>query len=326
MVLQAIAENPIPAGSESGLMETPEGFHLRFAHWRPESGQVKGTICLFNGRGECIEKYYEVIEELLRRRFAVATLDWRGQGGSTRLLKNPRRGHVRSFSEYDRDLNQFMRDIVLPDCPPPFYALAHSMGGTIVLRSLKGQAWFDRIVCLAPMVALRTRVVPWSVIGAASRMLKFVGAGSLMVPGGSSAPVGCGPFESNRLTRDQERYDRNCKILEEHPGLAIGSPTVSWLVAALDAVNDLQTADFQTDVKTPVLIVQAGYDQIVSNKEVSDLANNLPAGADIFLEEAFHEILMERRRIREQFWAAFDTFIPGTVVQHRALRTSNAFW
>ncbi len=326
MVLHATAENPVPAGAESGLLETPDGLHLRYAHWRPETGQAKGTICLFNGRGEFIEKYFEVIEELLRRRFAVATLDWRGQGGSTRLLRNPHRGHVRSFSEYDRDLGQFMRDIVLPDCPPPFYALAHSMGGTIVLRSLKGQAWFDRIVCLAPMVALRSRVVPWSVIAAAGRLLKLAGAGSLSVPRGGGKPLGCGPFEGNRLTKDRERYERTCNVLEEHPGLAIGAPTISWLVAALDAVADLQTAEFQTDVKTPVLIVQAGYDQIVSNKEVSELANTLPAGADIFLEEAFHEILMERRRIREQFWAAFDTFIPGTVVQHRALRTSNAFW
>ena len=35
-----------------------------------------------------IEKYFEVVGELRRRGFAVAVLDWRGQGGSSRLLRN----------------------------------------------------------------------------------------------------------------------------------------------------------------------------------------------------------------------------------------------
>ncbi len=33
-----------------------------------------------------IEKYFEVVSELRERGFAVAVLDWRGQGGSARAL------------------------------------------------------------------------------------------------------------------------------------------------------------------------------------------------------------------------------------------------
>ena len=41
----------------------------------------------------------------------------------------------------------FMKEIVLPDCQPPYVALAHSMGGHILLRnaSLSG-SWFSRMV------------------------------------------------------------------------------------------------------------------------------------------------------------------------------------
>ena len=41
-----------------------------------------GVCVLLNGQTEFIEKYFEVIDELRGRGFAVATMDWRGQGGS----------------------------------------------------------------------------------------------------------------------------------------------------------------------------------------------------------------------------------------------------
>ena len=46
----------------------------------------RGTVVVLGGRAEFIEKYFEVIGELLARDFAVAALDWRGQGGSARRL------------------------------------------------------------------------------------------------------------------------------------------------------------------------------------------------------------------------------------------------
>src|SRR5690606_9259820 len=122
-MLFAIDDNQIPEHGESGYLEADDGVLLRYAHWRPPYGQTRGTICVFHGRGEFIEKYFEVVSNLTARGFAVATMDWRGQGGSDRLLNNPRKGHVRSFVDYDRDLVAFMQDVVLPDCPPPYFAL-----------------------------------------------------------------------------------------------------------------------------------------------------------------------------------------------------------
>ena len=40
-----------------------------------------------------------------------------------------------------------MTQIVLPDCPPPYFALAHSMGANILLRAAcHRDCWFDRMV------------------------------------------------------------------------------------------------------------------------------------------------------------------------------------
>jgi len=49
----------------------------------------------------------------------------------------------------------------------------------------------------------------------------------------------------------------------------------------------------------------------VSSKAIEDLASRLRAGSQLVLRGSRHEILQERDSIREQFWAAFDAFIPG---------------
>jgi lysophospholipase len=56
---------------------------LRFARWAPPAGR-KGTVCVFTGRSEQIEKYFETVRDLRERGFAVAMIDWRGQGHSSR--------------------------------------------------------------------------------------------------------------------------------------------------------------------------------------------------------------------------------------------------
>src|SRR5436189_3221427 len=154
MTLIATPANPVPEDVVTGTLKTPDGVGLRFARWAPPPGR-KGTVCLFQGRAEFIEKYFETVRDLRARGFAVATLDWRGQGGSERALRNRRRGYVRSFAQYQIDLETFVHEVVLPDCPPPVFALAHSMGATILLRAAyAGHRWFDRMVLLAPMIAL----------------------------------------------------------------------------------------------------------------------------------------------------------------------------
>src|SRR3954466_15635676 len=150
-MLISIPGNPVPDGVIAGTVRTPDGVELRFARWDSTFG--KGSVCLFGGRGEFIEKYFETITELRSRGFAVATMDWRGQGHSSRQLPDPRKGHVEDFREYEVDLETFMSQAVLPNCPAPYFALTHSMGGAVVLRAMHaGKRWFERAVLVAPMI------------------------------------------------------------------------------------------------------------------------------------------------------------------------------
>jgi lysophospholipase len=225
MTLVSIPANPAPDNVVSGTIVTPDGVKLRFARWAPPLNR-KGTVCVFTGRSEQIEKYFETVRDLRDRGFAVAMIDWRGQGGSDRQLDDPRKGHVRNFAEFETDVETFIREVVMPDCPPPFYALAHSMGGAVMLRiAHSGKRWFDRIVLSAPMIDLpgQTASTPARI---AVRALRWFGRGSQYVPGGGPALVGTESFVNNLLTSDPVRFARNAAILEENPALGLGSPTI----------------------------------------------------------------------------------------------------
>lgn len=313
MTLVGIPRNPVPAGTVDGSFITYDGMEVRFARWGPPKRGRKGTVCLFTGRAEFIEKYFETVSDLRQRGFAVAMIDWRGQGGSSRMHRNTFKGHVDDFAQYDRDLAQFMSEVVLPDCPPPYFALAHSMGGNILLRAAcMRDCWFDRMVLTAPMIRLGGKAPSLGIIGAMAQLAVFLGLGDLFVPGGSNKPTGSAPFEGNILTSDRRRYDRNRQILDAAPQLGVGAPTIAWLNAATASMKHLNAFGFPPSVHVPVLMMAAGADAIVSSKAIEELAMQLRAGDRIVINGARHEILQEKDQYREQFWAAFDAFVPGS--------------
>jgi lysophospholipase len=311
MTLVSIPANPVPEDVVSGTVRTRDGVEIRYARWAPPPGR-KGTVCLFQGRAEFIEKYFETVRDLRARGFAVATIDWRGQGRSQRLLGNPRKGYVRSFSDYELDLEAFINEVVLPDCPPPFFALAHSMGATVLLRAAyRGQRWFDRSVLLAPLIALPgARQSSWTRV--AVKGLRMMGLGGAYVPGGDASVMMQRPFSGNLLTSDPVRYARNVAVLEAEPQLAIGWPTVAWTDAAFMVMKELQQPYYPQKIRQPVLIIAAGHDQIVSTPAIDAFSIRLRAGSHLIVPGSRHEMLMEQDRYRSQVLAAFDAFVPGT--------------
>jgi len=313
MSLFSIPNNPVPEGAVDGYIITPDGVRLRFARWMPEHG-LKGTVAIFPGRCEFIEKYFEVVRELRARGFAVAVLDWRGQGGSQRLLRNPRKGHVRRFCDYLNDVDTFAREVLLPDCPAPHYALAHSMGGTIMLHAaLEGRRWFDRMVLSAPMLGIDLLPVPaLSRPGLAVASMGYFSR--CFVPGGSGSSITDIAFAGNALTSDKARFDRTKALMQAYPSLALGAPTVGWLHHALNATDKLAKPEVISRIRQPLLMVAAGREKIVSNRAIEHMSSRLIAGAHVVVPGARHELLNERDIFREQFWAAFDAFVPGTPV------------
>jgi lysophospholipase len=267
---------------------------------------------VLQGRAEFIEKYFETVRDLRARGFAVATFDWRGQGLSDRALSDRHKGYVRNFSEYATDLEAIMEQVVLPDCPPPIFALGHSMGGAIAIRACHdGSRWFDRLVLSAPMIALPqgglTRMA-----GPLARIMRLLGRGSGYVPSADAATLGPDDFIGNVLTSDPVRYARNAAALEQEPALGLGPPTIAWVDSALRLLKRFAQPAYAAHIRQPILMVAAGRDEVVSTPAIETFGMNLLAGRHLILAGSRHEILQEQDHYRNQFWAAFDAFVPGT--------------
>ncbi len=315
MDLIDIPANPLPEGGRCRSVTTSDGLRLRAAVWpAPPEGPVKGTVCVFEGRAEFIEKYYETIADLRGRGFAVAALDWRGQGGSDRQLADVRKGHVDDFDLYAIDLDAFLTDVVVPDCPGPLFGLAHSMGGAALLLAIaNGEKRFTKLVLSAPMTALAGLKFP-RIARFAAAALDVLAFGGAYVPGGGATSISTKPFEGNILTSDAARYERTARVIEAAPGIAIGDPTIGWVNAAFRAMERLAARDFGDRLATPSLVLAAGSDPLIDSDVTCRMAERWRGARCVVIPGARHELLMERDGIREQVMAAFDAFVPGETV------------
>ena len=240
-------------------------------------------------------------------------IDWRGQGHSSRRLRDPRKGYVRDFSDYEIDVETFVQQVVLPDCPPPLLRARPFDGRRRdAAHAYAGKRWFDRMVLTAPMIDLPGRAHLVCRCARCSRVMRLAGQGGRYVPGGNDILSGTGPFLNNPVTCDPVRYARNAAILDEDPTLGIASPTVAWADTAFRAMHTFRATDYPSQIRQPILMLAASNDSVVSTSAIEEFAYHLRAGSHLVIAGSKHEILQEQDRYREQFWAAFDAFVPGT--------------
>jgi len=302
--------NPLPPGGHAGFFTAKDGKRIRYARFSAAGRPFKGTVIILSGRNECIEKYFETIADLTARGFGVAMIDWRGQGGSDRLLRNRDRGYVGSFAHYVRDLEQFYEEFVLPDCHGPYYVLAHSTGGLIAL--LAAPSLLNRVrrmVLSAPLLSLYGFPVSMRSIRRITTAFRLGGLGWLYAAGGPRKRI---PFATNVLTSDAARYERNNVLIDTFPTLGMGGPTAAWISRVCEAADTVSDPDFMARIQIPILFVAAGADEVVSTPVIEKFARGLRSGAVVTIDGARHELLQEADIYREQLLAAFDAFVPGT--------------
>ncbi|MBW2643739.1 MAG: alpha/beta hydrolase, partial [Deltaproteobacteria bacterium] len=77
------------------FMTMSDNQRIRYGIWHSHKEEKRGSVILLNGRKEFMEKYAETIRELNQRGFNVYSLDWRGQGLSSRMLANRHKGFIK---------------------------------------------------------------------------------------------------------------------------------------------------------------------------------------------------------------------------------------
>jgi lysophospholipase len=271
---------------------------------------ARGVCVLLNGQTEFIEKYFEVIDELRGRGFAVATMDWRGQGDSTRATQDSRKSFVSDFSEYDQDLDTLMNWIVTPMLAPGDrpVALAHSMGAHNLLRTLvRRPESFKACALSAPMIAISFRGQREFLVRAVTAFQVWRGRHTDWVWGMEGRDPHKMNFTSQMVTSDPQRFERTQMLLREHPDLRLAGATWGWLAAAIASMDWLRRQ--AASITTPLLVVGAGRDRICITPAAKAFAQAAPHADYIEIKGAGHEILMEHNAIRAELWAAFDAFM-----------------
>ena len=284
-----------PTGGMAHWLTTKDGKRIRVAHWLPE-GAAHGTVMLFPGRTEYIEKYGESVKEFTSRQFAGISIDWRGQGLADRLLPDSRIGHVEQFTDFQHDVRSTLEAARQLDLPVPWYLLGHSMGGAIGLRTVLEGTDFAACAFTGPMWGIFFTPV----MKPLSQLVAYWGPRLGL---GRKAPLTTSlesyvvshPFEGNVLTRDPKMYQMMRDQLAAHPELALGAPSAIWLREALDECNWLMN---QTAPDIPGLTFLGSHEQIVDSKAIRDRMENWPSGTLVEIPDGEHEVLMEAPEVR----------------------------
>lgn len=276
-------------GGVAHWVQTSDGHRIRLGQWR--KADAKGTVLIFPGRTEFIEKYDICAAQLAQRGFASMAIDWRGQGLADRLLDNPLIGHVARFPDYQKDVDAMVRAARKLEMPRPFFLLAHSMGGAIGLRAAMEGLSVQATAFTGPMwgikLAPHLRPVAWVL----SHVMPHVGRGDRLPPGTKiEHHVLTDGFDGNLLTRDPEQFELMRQQLETHPELALGGPSFVWLREALQETRHLAS---RPSPNLPCLTFVGTNERIV---EVSAIQARMAAwtrGSLELVEDAEHEVLME---------------------------------
>ena len=169
---------------------------------------------------------------------------------------------------------------------------------------------FDRLVLSAPMIAIARLSFPQTA-RATAQFLRLGGFGPRFAPGERRRMTWYGAFERNLLTSDPRRYHKCIDYLEAEPRLTVGAPTIGWVHAAFTAMARLHDDTFPLRFSTPTLVINPGADRVVEPRATERLMSHLRATSVVTVPNCRHEILMESDVFRQQFWSAFDAFVPG---------------
>jgi len=286
-----------PEGGIAYWLTTSDGVRIRAAVWPAGDS---GTVLLFSGRTEYVEKYGMAAGDLRARGYATVVFDWRGQGLADRLLPDPLIGHVGQFQEYQRDIQAVLAMVDRLDLPRPLYLLSHSMGGAIALRALANGIAVKAAVFSAPMWGIAMAAVLRPFASVITQIAKGLGQDQRRTPGTTKdCYVLANDFVGNVLTKDPEMWAYMKRQVTEQPGLQLAGPSLAWLNTALTERHALSLLPAPA---YPVLTALGTAEKLVDTAAVRQRMADWPGARLEIFDNAEHETMMELPAHRNRFY------------------------
>lgn len=282
-----------------------DGVRLRVAAWQRDN--AKGTVLLFPGRTEYVEKYAIAAGEFADRGYTTMSIDWRGQGLADRLQGNKNAGHVAEFADYQRDVQALLNAAEELDLPKPYFVLGHSMGGAIGLRALFNELPVKAAAFTGPMWHIGLgKLRPLAYL--LSVILRGLGMGNWLAPGTKNETYVLDvAFEDNALTKDRSMYARLQSQARANIQLCIGGPSIRWVNEALRECSDMAA---KPAPGTPCVAFLGADESIVDPEAIKTRIEGWPNATLEMVDAGEHEVLMEdaqtRAAIMDKITVLFD--------------------
>ncbi len=300
----ALYRRALPADARVSSWRAADGWALRRFDW---PGGARGSMLFQVGRGDLFEKYLEVFAHWHALGWSITSLDWRGQGGSGRLGRDPHVGHCDDFSALVRDLERFFAEWSA-EVASPRVLIGHSMGGHLVLQAmLDGRVRPDAAVLSAPMLGLKSPVGARAGERAARLMTRLGDPARAAWKGGEK------PGRVNRqamLTHDEARYADELWWHAAHTELRLGPPSWAWLHTAFVSTREQQADARLEALDVPTLLLVPLADALVDSRASLRVVSALPDVRVVtWGPESAHEVLREADPVRDAAIAAVDAFL-----------------
>ena len=299
-----------------------EGRRLRFGSAFPKDSIPDAVVVCLPGLSEFGEKYFETARYCLSKNLAFWVLDWRGQGQSDRYFEKSQKRHSYGFHEDVEDLHALIMGYVKhssvhPDKGRiPLAMLAHSMGANIGLHYLKKYPdMFECAAFSAPMLGMKACEKMPKIMPLPLSFILQLFMPKNYAPGENDWAPSKRPCDGpEALSSDPVRVDIHRKWFEADPSLQVGGVTYGWMYQAIKSSWSLANPFFLKGIKKPCLMALAGKETLVNNPKSRHVARSLPDCDLIELDEARHELLMERDEFRSSFLDKFYNLIKENII------------
>ena len=294
-----------PQAANTNYKATTDGIRVRTSFWA--ANDPVGTVFVFPGRADYIEKYGGLANFCLSNNLNVIAIDWRGQGLSERLLDDKNIGHIEDFKNYQNDVDVIINEAKDAGLVKPWIIFAHSMGGLIGLRTIHDNPVFEKVVFTSPMWGIQMPPILKSGASIIMSLISLIGKMETYAPTTSpETRILNEEYEFNKLTSDIRNFKLLRQQLIQHPDLQIGGPSSAWVSAALDEI------EFQIGKEppiTPALCFLGEKEEIIDNLAVREFCKNWDSCDLISIPDAKHDLLMEKKMILHSLFEKLEKFI-----------------
>ena len=306
-IMEKEVEPSLSAIRKDGAFISFDGKRIHYEAHITEN--AKAIIVISHGFTESAEKFREMAYYFSKNGYSVFSVDHRGHGESYRIPGEPNTVKIGKFSDYVKDLNVFVNDVVKPLNPGlPMYLYSHSMGGAIAGRYIQTYPEvFSKAILSAPMICANTGM-PIPLAKILSALLCAVGASNMSVPGRCEFNPDATYENSSDTSEARFNYYHAKKL--KNPHLRTCGPSFGWVKEAMAVTNQLLDPENCKKITAQVLIFQPETDQQVLSPYQDTFAEKIGARL-IRVPGAKHEIYASTNDVLEKYLKDVFEFFDG---------------